>query len=61
MWTTYFHGFPGESLDVNESVASQSTKNFIAHPEWHTLMQVSLLLQQQHKLQQQLTWKIRMN
>ncbi len=61
MWTTKLRGFPGGSLDVNESVASQLTKNFTAHPEWHTLMQISLLLQQQHKVQRRPTWTIRMN
>jgi hypothetical protein len=61
MWMTKLHGFSGGSLDVNESVASQLIENFTAHLEWHTLMQTSLLLQQQHKLQQQPTWMIRMN
>ncbi len=61
MWTTKLRGFPGGSLYVNKSVASQLTKNFTAHQEWHTLMQISLLLQQQHKLQRQPIWTIRMN
>jgi hypothetical protein len=61
MWATKLRSFPGGSLDVNKSVASQLTKNFTAHPEWHTLMQISLILQQQHKLQRQPTRTIRMN
>jgi hypothetical protein len=61
MWTTKLHGFPGGSLDVNESVVFQLTENFTTHPEWQTLMEIILLLQQQHKLQQQHTWMIRMN
>jgi hypothetical protein len=61
MWMTKLCSFPSGSLDVNESVASQSTKNLPAHPEWHTLMQISLLLQQQHKLHWRPTWTIRMN
>ncbi len=32
-------GPPGESLDVNVSVASKSTEDFTAHPERHPLIQ----------------------
>jgi hypothetical protein len=61
MGTMKLRSFHRGSLDVNKSVTSHLTKNFTAHLEWHTLMQISLLLQQQHKLQRQPTWTIGMN